>query len=554
MSKFKKLIFSSIVSFLLLFNLAIPFANAQGPLWYQGPWYDQGPVQWYSKVYDSTNPQEIFGERYTAAQVQWIIYSLFSVVVNTFVDPGVIICISTLDVASCPEAVINTMKQWLSSPFDFWHADASTGSSLASEQANQSLISAVFADRPLSGISYIRHIGSSLHIIPATYAQGPGYGYSSLTFIQSLWQGARDITYGLMIIIIIAMSFMIMFRVKLSPQTVISVQSALPKIIITLILVTFSYAIAGLMIDLMYVVIGLISLAFTQAQIFNLSATQLFEQLTNGAINLGAFGLMYFYWTRFTIALGGIILSPSGLFSQIVVIPSAFIGLIIMLIVSIILILVTFRVLWMLIRTFINVILLAIAGPFIISFGAISSQGGGFGGWIRSFAAQLAVYPVTGVMFLVSFIFLAAAYYLGTSNLPFGVDIFGVNPGLFTQNNSWAPPLTLGGIDNLWGLRMLWLFASLGTIALTPRVNEIIQSFITKRPFQYGTAIGAAITPATGFAEKQSLGRLGAYSGNRLLQNKGNFVDRFVANTAARRGHIDIPSVSGSVRRKGTLG
>jgi len=72
------------------------------------------------------------------------------------------------------------------------------------------------------------------------------------------------------------MAFMIMFRVRISPQTVITVQSALPKIIFTLILITFSYAIAGFLIDLMYVVIGIFSFIVTQGGIFDGSATDLF--------------------------------------------------------------------------------------------------------------------------------------------------------------------------------------------------------------------------------------------------------------------------------------
>ena len=43
---------------------------------------------------------------------------------------------------------------------------------------------------------------------------------------------------------------MIILRIKINPQTVITIQSAIPQVFTTLILVTFSYAIAGLVIDL----------------------------------------------------------------------------------------------------------------------------------------------------------------------------------------------------------------------------------------------------------------------------------------------------------------
>src|SRR3990172_5935873 len=55
-----------------------------------------------------------------------------------------------------------------------------------------------------------------------------------------------------LVLVLVAIGFMIMFRMKINAQTVISVENALPRIIIALILITFSYPIAGFMIDLMY--------------------------------------------------------------------------------------------------------------------------------------------------------------------------------------------------------------------------------------------------------------------------------------------------------------
>ena len=56
----------------------------------------------------------------------------------------------------------------------------------------------------------------------------------------------------------IVIGFMVMFRRKIDPKTVITVQNALPKIVLALLLVTFSYAIAAFMIDLMYLVMAII--------------------------------------------------------------------------------------------------------------------------------------------------------------------------------------------------------------------------------------------------------------------------------------------------------
>ena len=51
---------------------------------------------------------------------------------------------------------------------------------------------------------------------------------------------------------------MIMFRMKINPQTVINIENALPRIVVAMLLITFSFAIAGFLIDMMYVLIAII--------------------------------------------------------------------------------------------------------------------------------------------------------------------------------------------------------------------------------------------------------------------------------------------------------
>ena len=74
----KKLSLILLSSVLFLNSMFMPFAVAKAaeddP---QSTWYNQTFEGWFVKVYgDESPPSEIFGERYTAAQVQWILYSL----------------------------------------------------------------------------------------------------------------------------------------------------------------------------------------------------------------------------------------------------------------------------------------------------------------------------------------------------------------------------------------------------------------------------------------------------------------------------------------------
>lgn len=128
------------------------------------------------------------------------------------------------------------------------------GGSFIGKMSN--LITAMYTNPPASSKEYLADLGGRLKIIQPSYAQG--VGFEGLKPILPLWTTFRNVAYVFFTIIFILVGFAIMFRLKINPQTVITIQNALPKIIVSLILVTFSYAIAGLLIDLIYVSLSLI--------------------------------------------------------------------------------------------------------------------------------------------------------------------------------------------------------------------------------------------------------------------------------------------------------
>lgn len=109
-----------------------------------------------------------------------------------------------------------------------------------------------------SGVEWARDSMENAGFIPHTYAANAGVGFAAIFPFHNLWLVFRNFAFLVMVIIMIVIGFMIMFRAKINAQTVISIENALPRIVIAMILITFSYAIAGLMIDLMYISIGLI--------------------------------------------------------------------------------------------------------------------------------------------------------------------------------------------------------------------------------------------------------------------------------------------------------
>ncbi len=480
----KKLLASLLLAIYLLATLSVPYAKAQGS------WYDPSFQEWNNKVFKSPD-NEIFGERYTYSQVKWIFYSLTAIVAGT--NSETVSCLMDNDINEC----LGVLKQELSSR------------EIQVEKFQNSTANSVFGNishSPISGIFYLKNIGQKLKLIPEAQAQ-VGFGFGSLNPILNLWRASRDITFALFVLIILVLAFMIMFRVKISPQTVITAQSALPKIAIALVLVTFSYAIAGLAIDLMYVVIGLITTVLISTDFLADSTkwADLFNFLTNGPLNAGAFGLMSIYFSLFPVALIASLFQALG--SSVMGILTFGLGLvllpIILVVISIVLLIAVLKLLWLLLVTFANIVLLIVVAPFMIAIGAIT-PGRGFGTWLRSLVSHLVVYPIVGGMFTLSYIFLVGSIYSIFSSSGGAVkEIFDLivsiqhkfspidfNPELL-GSKMWSPPLTVGTEMS----SLLWLGLSLVLVIMTPQVANAIKALIQGQPFAFGTAIGQAFAP-----------------------------------------------------------
>ncbi len=485
----KKIIISFLLAILLLTSVSASYVRAQEG----GSWYNQSFQEWYSKVYDDSNPQEIFGERYTAAQVQWIIYSLFSFVLNiTTDDPKTTTCIMNNDIGDCIDRVKNIFA-----------SNDTLGQPYANENS-PTLLAAVFEERPLSAVHYFKEIGRKLKLVPEAKAQ-TGFGFNALDPILPLWKGVRNISYMLFILITLVLAFMIMFRVKISPQIVISVQSALPKIVIALVLVTFSYAIAGFLVDLMYVVIGLISMIFASALDLSFAkSTTIFNLLTKGILNTGVFGFLFIYIVMFFLAFVSALFGATGgvlgfiaatIFSFGAFIPIvSIVGILATIILAIVLFFITFKIVFMLVKTFANILLLTVLAPFQIAMGALIPSFG-FGAWLKSFVANLAVFPITGLLIMLSYIFLGRVFLTAFDNwLPFElIDILNVTPlAIFVDGSAWPPLLGIGAEKMI---PLLYLVVSFIILTIIPKTADIIKSMIEGKPFAYGTAIGEAFGP-----------------------------------------------------------
>lgn len=109
---------------------------------------------------------------------------------------------------------------------------------------------------PVHTTDYFTYLGSNFGVAKKAYAQSAGLDQLSPLF--NLWTVFRNIVYLAFVVVFVVIGLTIMLRIKIDPRTVMSIENQIPKIIIGIVLVTFSIAIAGLLIDLMYVSMYLI--------------------------------------------------------------------------------------------------------------------------------------------------------------------------------------------------------------------------------------------------------------------------------------------------------
>jgi len=114
---------------------------------------------------------------------------------------------------------------------------------------------------PVSSGQYVTALTDRFGIAKPALAQAQGgYGFNALLPVLPLWEAIRNIVYIFFVLIFVFIGVGIMFRLHIDPRTVMTIQNSLPKIVIGLVFVTLSYAIAGFLVDMMYV-----SLYFTHS-------------------------------------------------------------------------------------------------------------------------------------------------------------------------------------------------------------------------------------------------------------------------------------------------
>ncbi len=344
----------------------------------------------------------------------------------------------------------------------------------------------LYVSQPASSIEYIADVGSNLGIVRPVYAQGLGFS-SFATSLLPIWKIFRDITYLGFVVVFVIVGFMVMFRRRIDPRTVVTIQEALPRIVITLLLVTFSYAIVGLIVDFSELATRLIANLVVNGTLLGVKQgpTQSINDLLNsnifrlvnplrniggitqaiGNITIGA-GLTGIDWlAQLTV---GLILWISGFF-------------------------IMFKIFFALLGAYISVILSVIFSPLQLLMGAIPGSNTGLSSWLKGIIANVAVFPVTFAMLAISAI-LQSGPTLGQCRTD--LSAFGGPNG----SALWCPPSK--EIGTLWspvGMNIgtyIGYLAGFGILFAVPKVVDIVKETLQQKPSAAQAAAAEGLTGA----------------------------------------------------------
>ncbi len=455
---FKKAIIVFLITFFAL-SAAMPIktvsAAAEGPD-DQGQWWNPTFQDFNRKVH-GTAPDQVFGERYTYAQVVWIMYSLISAPVGK----DIMQCLSggADNIVTCIQGITS---------------DGSINNSPI--LGLYSFIDVMKNTRPASGVDWMANVGNNLHIIPEAKAQSQGFGFNTLTLAQNLWKASRNAAYALTTLAIVVLAFSIMFRVKISPQASVTIQTAIPKVAIGLVLITFSYALAGLIVDLSYLLQGLVALiiAGTTNGITQMSPIEMFIKMNDGA---GSF-------FSYAFSLIVIAFTSGSIFGQITIIPGpppagigiptgATFGLFIAIISIVMLIVAALTVFWTLLKAYVTAIFQVVGAPFYILMG-IASPTMGFGSWFKSFIANIATFPLVGIMILFAHILLWGSIDGSVASGWTQFNVFKINSNFIAD----AGTAQLPTFSNTFSPGAIGYFSSLVLMLAIPSVCKTVKSLI----------------------------------------------------------------------------
>lgn len=299
-----------------------------------------------------------------------------------------------------------------------------------------SYIAYMYDAPPATTQKYVADLLKSAGVGLAQPAYAQGLGFASLDPILESWKTFRNVAYLFFVIIFLVIGFMIMFRRKIGGQTVVTAQQAIPSIIMALLTVTFSFAIAGLLIDGMYFIMFMMLSVFGKVEmegasnLVTMNFLELGFVLVKDTTGSASEAVSTFVEAATSSFGGGLSEALAGLS-----------GTLMIFIVGVAIVISMFRLFFELLKTYIAIIVSIVLSPILLMFGAIPGKSP-FEGWLKGLIGNLAAFPIV-LMIIIIFDELTGAVSQG------GTGILGLNPAGASSAGSdpvggFLPPYLIG--------------------------------------------------------------------------------------------------------------
>ncbi len=264
-----------------------------------------------------------------------------------------------------------------------------------------SFIGSMISKPPAHTATYVADVLNTAGVATPAYAQG--VGFASLDPILGLWKVFRNVAYFFFIVVFIILGFMIMFQQRLGSKAAITAQQAIPTVIVSLLLVTFSYAIAGFIIDLMYLFMFLIVGLFKGIQA-SFSVGNIRDPVSFTWLDLFGF-LFSSSWSWQANGLNtdivSSVLNAAGSQSQAMnTVMSILGGMTLTLVITLAVLIGSVRLLFELLKSYVVVILSIVTSPLILMVGAFPGKDV-FWPWLKGIIGNLMAFPTVLLLLII---------------------------------------------------------------------------------------------------------------------------------------------------------
>lgn len=257
------------------------------------------------------------------------------------------------------------------------------------------------------------------------YAQGAGYNFlSNDVGLEPIWEMFRNIAYAGFVLVLMVAGFMIMFRSKIGGQVTVGIMNTIPGVLVGLILVTFSFAIVGFIIDLGRLA-SFIIVSYLNSQLGGSGFVA--QTLPNDPFSLAwnafeAVPIVRDLSNPLTLMGGGLLLFLGPIGGLI-----SFVGTVILLAIGVICLYAAVKVYITLITSYIRIVIDLILGPLFILMGSLPGKSVSIINWLKRVTSSALTFPVV-------LLILNLSRYIGYSSVDTSSPMAFMSGGEFNGN------------------------------------------------------------------------------------------------------------------------